>query len=591
MLAVMILAVLSGSFGLLAASLVAGMVRPAFADFTEQAQFGAGNTLSVAWGDANGDERPDLAVANLDIGNWLYTNNGDGTFTGALTLGMYSTFALVWGDIDNDGDLDVGVGNSGNQQNYLYVRNGDGTYTAVAEFGRRITNALAWADYDLDGDLDMAVGNGLLGTPEQNRLFVNNGDGTFTGQTQFGLGQSASVAWGDFDNDGDPDLAVGNGGFCCVEQNRLYVNNGDGTFTERAEFGGLDTACLSWADADNDGDLDLAVGNWSNGGNLLCVNNGDGTFTLEGSFGARDTNTLAWGDADNDGDLDVAVGNGDFTSGDSSYLYLRNGDGTYAETAAFGFGSTDGVAWADYDGDGDLDLAAGNEHSPPTNYLYVNNENDDDYVMLHLVGHRHDLGPGYSNRDGIGARVELYEAGFVGDTAHRLGMREIEAHGGFSSQGNIDAHFGVPGRATVDARIVWPGSGGSRIVQFLTGLAVGQRYVVNEQGTPTGVSAGLAGTLGRDAVGNLRLSAAPNPMRTSTTITAALPSERPMTLRLVDASGRLVRTLRLGDGGIAPLRVEWDGCDHRGRQSPAGIYWALPVDAGSARPVRIVLIR
>src|SRR5262245_12177553 len=96
--------------GLLAASLVAGAARLAFAGFTEQAQFGAGNTLSVAWGDANGDGRPDLAVANLDIGNWLYTNNGDGTFTGAVTFGSYSTFAIVWGGIENNGDLDVRVG-------------------------------------------------------------------------------------------------------------------------------------------------------------------------------------------------------------------------------------------------------------------------------------------------------------------------------------------------------------------------------------------------------------------------------------------------------------------------------------------------
>ncbi len=563
-----------------------------FADFTGQAQFGEGTTICVAWGDANGDDRLDLAVGNLGDPNMLYLNNGDGTFAGQAQFDTGSTFAVTWGDIENDGDADLAVGNGNSEQNWLFVNDGTATFTQFDEFGRRRTNALAWADFDLDGDADVAVGNGLLGTAEQNRLFVNNGNGTFTGTLQFGIGQSATLVWGDFDDDGDPDLAVGNGGFGTDEQNFLYVNNGNGTFTEVAEFGGGDTACLACADADNDGDLDVAVGNWRNQQNLLYVNDGSGAFTQEAQFGLRDTNTLAWGDADNDGDLDLAVGNGDFTTADTNFLYLNNGDGTYAETAQFGLGSTDGVAWGDYDADGDLDLAVGNEHTPATNYLYVNNENDDDFVVLHLVGHRHDLGIGYSNRDGIGARVEAFEAGFLGDPAHRLGMREIEAHGGFSSQSAIDAHFGLPNQATVDVRIVWPGSGGSRIVQFLSGIAVGQRYVVNEQGNPTGVTAGTAGPRDRGIGTDVRLSAAPNPTRGSTIITAALPLGRRANLALFDASGRLVRTLeQSADARCGLSHTEWDGRDQRGRLTPAGVYWVRSADARSARPARIVIVR
>jgi hypothetical protein len=336
----------------------------------------------------------------------------------------------------------------------------------------------------------------------------------------------------------------------------------------------------------------VAVGNWRNQQNLLYVNDGTGAFTQEAAFGLRDTNTLAWGDADNDGDLDLAVGNGDFTSADTNFLYLSNGDGTYAETAEFGLGSTDGVAWGDYDADGDLDVAVGNEHSPPTNYLYVNEENDADFLLLHLIGHRHDLGAGYSNRDGIGARVEAYEAGFVGDPAHRLGMREIEAHGGFSSQSAIDAHFGLPNRATVDVRIVWPGSGGSRIVQFLTGLAVGQRYVVNEQGNPTGVAAGPVGPRARGIGTDVRLSAAPNPTRGSTILSAALPFGRKTDVALFDAAGRLVRTIALSasaDGALS--RAVWDGRDARGRPASAGVYWLRPTDPTLRGSARIVVIR
>lgn len=458
--------------------------------FTEQAQFGAGATLAVAWGDYDNDGDLDLAVANFSgRSNELYVNNGDGTFTQQSQFGPAQTFAVVWGDYDNDGDLDMAVGNGSNRQNALYINNGNGTFTAQAQFGRSRTNGMAWGDYDNDGDLDLAVGNGILGSIQQNYLYVNNGDGTFTEQAQFGTGQTDAVAWGDYDNDGDLDLAAGNGGFGFVGQNYLYINNGDGTFAEQAQFGIGDTAAVAWGDYDNDGDLDLAVGNWNDGQNLLYINNGDGTFTEQAQFGAGDTNTLSWGDADNDGDLDLAVGNGDFQTADQNYLYINNGDGTFTERAEFGQGSTDALAWGDYDNDGDLDVAAGNEHSPSQNYLYIDNTNDRNYLILHLIGHRHDRGTGYSNRNGIGAKVSVYRQGQLGERNHLLGYREVEAKGGFSPQNSIDVHFGLPHEAAVDIRILWPGSAGSFIVQDLVAVTTGQKLTVDEEGvraTPRG---------------------------------------------------------------------------------------------------------
>ena len=174
------------------------------------------------------------------------------------------------------GFVRVGNGGSSSQQNYLFRNEGDGTLAQLNEFGLLRTVGMAWGDYDNDGDLDLALGNGLLGGDQQNMLYVNNGDGTFTGEEQFGMGQSAAVVWGDCDGDGDLDLAVGNGGFGTEEQNYLYRNNGDGTFTEEANFGQEDTASLAWGDYDNDGDLDLAVGNWQNGPSVLYTNDGTG---------------------------------------------------------------------------------------------------------------------------------------------------------------------------------------------------------------------------------------------------------------------------------------------------------------------------
>jgi uncharacterized repeat protein (TIGR01451 family) len=228
------------------------------------------------------------------------------------------------------------------------------------------TNALAAGDYDGDGDLDLAVGS----WDGQNVLYLNNGDGTFGAGVNFGTGneRTRALAWADMDGDGDLDLAVGNDG----EQNVVYLNNGDGTLGAGVNFGPSNDAthALAWGDYDGDGDLDLAVGNYY-GQNMVYVNNGDGTLGAGVNFGPGSDKTiaLAWGDYDGDGDLDLAVGN--FQQ--QNVLYPNNGDGTFGLGVPFGTGSgwTYALAWGDYDGDGDLDLAVGNQNEQ--NVLYPNN--------------------------------------------------------------------------------------------------------------------------------------------------------------------------------------------------------------------------
>ncbi len=573
---------------LLAISLIA--VPPARAGFTQELQFGSTGTIPVAWGDYNGDGFADLSVGNYQGQNELYSTDGTGTFTQSVEFGNRNTFALVWGDFDNDGDPDLAVGNNGGWpvKNQLYMNNGDSTFTWVNRFGLTSgTIALAWADCDLDGDLDMAAGNGILGSVEQNQLFINNGDSTFTEQAQFGTGQSCTIAWGDYDNDGDPDLAVGNGGFNYVGQNYLYINNGDGTYTEEAQFGSGDTSSLVWGDSDNDGDLDLAVGNWNDGQNYLYINNGDGTFTEQAQFGARDPNTIAWGDYDNDGDLDLAVGNGDFTSADSNFIYRNDGAGAFAEIYEFGLGSTDGIAWADYDNDGDLDLAVGNEHHPFENWLYVNDINDSASLQIALLGHSFDFGTGYSNREGIGAKVTVYNAGFIGDPAHRLGYREVCAHGGFSSQNQIEAHFGLPGETTVDVRVEWPGSGGSSLTDEYIGVEAKGKVTLEEGSTFTGISGGES-----IDVGNLQFKVMPNPMRGETRLSMQLPAGNDAgNVEIYSVGGRLVRTLRpAASGSRGSYHSQWDGRDSKGAPLPSGVYFASlrGIDTTTRR---IVLLR
>ncbi len=438
----------------------------ALADFTESAQFGRGDTTSLAWGDCDNDGDLDLAVGNaLYEQNYLYINNGDGTFTQSAQFGTGKTYSVAWGDCDNDGDLDLAVGNYA-QQNYLYVNNGDGTFTSQAQFGMGYTRSVAWGDYDNDGDLDLAVGN--VG---QSYLYVNNGDGTFTESTQFGTGGTFSVAWGDYDNDGDLDLAVGN---YDNQENYLYVNNGDGTFTESKQFGTGKTRSVAWGDYDNDGDIDIVVGNV--GQRYLYINNGDGTFTEQAQFGTGNTQSIAWGDYDNDGDIDLAVATASYQQ---NYLYINLGDAGFASQPQFGTGYSISIAWGDYDNDGDLDLAVGNNGQ---SYLYINNEDDDDYLSIHLIGHYHDQGFGYSNRDGTGAKVFIYEQGYLGDDDHLLGFREIEANGGYCGQDSIEAEFGLPYDDYVDILVIWPGSDGSHIEEHWDSVAKTQFLTLHEGG-------------------------------------------------------------------------------------------------------------
>jgi len=286
----------------------------------------------AVWGDYENDGHLDLFVANgccqvPKYSSVLYRNNGDGTFTvvtekaGVLYIGP--TEGTAWADYNKDGFIDLYVGllatATPNLGNFLYRNNGDGTFTNVGAEARvndtRDSNGgVAWADYDNDGNPDIYVAN----RREPNALFRNNGDGTFTDvAAAVGVddGQnSEGVAWGDYNNDGWLDLYVAN----IDGESRLYRNNGDGTFTNVAREAGVNLPGASvganWADFDNDGWLDLFVVNAGNSApNRLYRNNGDGTFTdVAATLGVayqEDGRAGAWADIDNDGFLDLVVVN------------------------------------------------------------------------------------------------------------------------------------------------------------------------------------------------------------------------------------------------------------------------------------------
>jgi hypothetical protein len=584
-----------------------------------QGNFVTGRHISsgACWGDINDDGYLDVFIPNAKWNhNQLYLNDGIGGFIEVINSPVVSDSSDskggTFGDFDNDGDLDLFVANE-EETNFFYINDGTGIFTKVLN-GILVTDGdsasshtCSWADYNNDGYLDIFIPNHRYNGNDygqSNFLYQNNsGDGTFTkitqGQIVTDIEFSLSGNWADYDNDGDLDLFVANSGPSTHhnDNNSLYQNNGNGTFTKITQGSivndGGDSRTGSWVDYNNDGYLDLYVVNRQTshnveGYNFLYTNNGDGTFTkitndpVVTDYGS--SYSCSWGDFDNDGDLDLFVAN----RRSPNFLYANNGDGTFNRitTGPVAMDSDDskGSTWIDFDNDGDLDLFVANynyyENNPfnngEENALYQNGGNNNNWINIECQGI-------VSNRSAIGAKVRI-KAVINSVPVWQLNEISGQTSGGFCAQNSLNAEFGLGNATIIDSiKIEWP----SGLRWDSTNVAVNHFLVIVEDSETVSINEEFANLSSEF----LLKQNYPNPFNPSTKIPFFIPKRSHVSLIIYNILGEFVYELVNKKLNPGLYNVQWNGFDYKNKHVPSGIYiYKLKTEIGSTAK-RMILMR
>lgn len=483
--------------------------------------------------DYNNDGRADIFLVNSrpwtgntsDVTSKLYRNEGGGRFSdvtvqAGLAIPMYG-LGVAAADYDNDGFQDLYVTVLDGDR--LFRNRGDGTFEDVTgEAGidnARFGTSAAWVDYDLDGHLDLFVANYVKWTMEgdlwcsmdgstktyctpesyfgqPSALYRNRGDGSFQEVgAAAGVADPTAKALGiaifDYDSDGLPDIFQAND----TQPNKLYRNEGDGTFSEHGVSAGIAYAedgkargamGVDAADYDRSGRPHLLVGNFANEMLNLFHNEGNGLFVDEAptsEIGRDSLLALTFGafffDYDLDGHVDIFCANGHLDEeievvqpavkfAQEPQLFRNDGRGRFGLASGEVGGDFSeplvarGAAYADYDGDGDLDILI-TTNDGPAKLLRNDGGDANNYLRVRLEGTQ-------SNRSGLGTRLQL-------TTASGTQIQVVRGGSSYCSQSETVATFGLGQDTEVDRlEIRWPGGA----VETFRGLKVNREIRLRE---------------------------------------------------------------------------------------------------------------
>ncbi len=540
---------------------------------------------SVDWGDFDGDDDLDVLITGRQGTNGLvrlYRNAGGGTFTlvtSGLTCGLGSS--AEWGDYDNDGDLDILIVS---QDAGALYRNDGGSFATSFPTEWAIFGDAAWGDYTNDGDLDFAITGYGPGNIQRTTIFDNQGGGTFTNAAA-GLTPlfTSALAWGDFDNDRDLDLVTA-GETVPGAATGIVYRNSNGNFTNiGATLANVTESSVAWGDYDADGDLDLAMSGYAYSlphETATIYRNDAGTFT---SFAAGMTGvyagSLAWGDFDNDGLLDI-LSTGSSAPQVPAAQLLRNTGGAFVNQGAViapVFSSS--VQWGDYDNDGDLDiLMNGADGVNAFSRIYRNDSP--------AAANQRPAAPSGLSAVGSSNTQTTFSWNAATDTETPAAGLTYNLRVGTTPGGNqVMSAMASPGGFRHVPRM---GNANHNLSWTLT-LPAGTYYwsvqatdaaFAGSEFAPEQVHVATTGVDQPRSTASVALRAQPNPFASRTTIEFELPRAGSVSLRIHDISGRQVRSLVENVSWPAGRhQLAWDGLAEDGRPAPSGVYVAsLEVD-------------
>lgn len=434
---------------------------PSPVTFTQISVSATGSDRAIV--DMNGDYLDDLvsiSQSNINI-NYQLASGGFNSVNITTTPATYQpSWSLAAGDFDANGFNDLLYGD-GNGVTFMQANANGTAYTQISGPENVFSQRSNFVDINNDGHLDAFVCHDVAPSVS----YMNDGSNNLIFQNTNGLGNYATggnyaSTWIDFDNDGDIDMFMAKcGGNEARRTNQLYRNNGNGTYTEIGASAGLadiiQTWSSAWGDFDNDGDMDVYVGSSTGNDHKLMRNNGDNTFTDVTSTAGVGTANIGHenvpGDFDNDGNLDV-YSNGSILFGNGDLTFTVNNSLTVPAIGCIG----------DINSDGFLDFFYGS--------VYRNSTNGNNWIKIVTIGNTEG---GYSNKNGIGARVEI-------NTAAGTQIRDVRSGEGFRYMHSLNTHFGIGTETTINyVKVIWP----SGIVDIIANPAINECLAIAEGST------------------------------------------------------------------------------------------------------------